>query len=93
MKEKMKNNLFTGNLYSCQICQALIESEQELQITIGFSPLCSKKCEFRLAYKILMKYPNSLLKEMWNMAFLNTPLIKEKQKVVFNLTKFFMNKK
>jgi hypothetical protein len=85
-------NIKPQNFYSCQFCGTHFQGAENLRIIQGLTPLCSKRCEFRLIYKTLSAYPNQELKIMWSFAYEDKPLPLTRNEGLFELTKFFANK-
>lgn len=83
------------NSYTCQFCQRSFLTSQDYVIEEGFFPVCSSKCGFRLIFnfikkqefsdEILLKMSEDLPKNKENSVF-------NRQNVIFELSKYYLNK-
>ena len=81
------------NTYSCQVCGKHFQTKDDFVIIPGHSPLCCRRCKFKLAYRILNEYSNSIIKDTWKIYYPNNPLPKTRNEGIFAITKSFMNGK
>tara|TARA_Y100000310_G_C20430519_1_gene691236 strand:- start:315 stop:824 length:510 start_codon:yes stop_codon:yes gene_type:complete len=83
---KPKNN------YICQNCKNNFISEEIHQITQEFYPVCSKKCEFSIIYKMIVKsaFSDENLKKMLKILSLEEKNgLFNRQEAIFRLTKVY----
>lgn len=57
------NSIIPCNSYTCQVCSLdfFVRPNEEFIINPGISPLCSKRCVFRLYYKFFSEYSKKQL--------------------------------
>jgi hypothetical protein len=44
------------NIYTCQFCGKDFETPKEEYINLGFNPVCSNRCKFRLIFNLFKKF-------------------------------------
>lgn len=86
-------NLNPINYYSCQFCERDFESDKELIIIKGNSPLCSQLCLFRFIFKILKGYDKNELDILAKELCISQKPLSLSHNLVYNLTKVIIKTK